>query len=250
MANLYYDPINGGLDMRVFKDPQIVSREDIEQQIAGFLVFRTLSDDARTLLASGGIPGAGIQGGWPDLASFDSYMDDELDRLRDILDYFDYEAGDAGLVVRTADWFTPIAVESVSDENVGEEGVLTIDEDNTTWWGSDLAGTRSIVWEVRGYKKKLLGLRLRTTSGDDRTRLQGVTIRGSQAIGMIDEPQNEIATGVDFAYDGNVWMEYTFPSPKLARYLKLEFDTSAHSSPDEIRIREIEVRVGIINHET
>lgn len=248
MAKKFYERTGGGTAMNIWTDPDVWQQAEFQDQLPVLQDIRALTDEARTYVALTGIPSLGIPP-TADLVSFDDILDDEIDRLLDILDYFNYDGKDETITVRDGAWVTPIALESVSDENVGEEGIHAIDQDNAAWWQSDAAGLRSIVFRVRDYRKMVVGLRLRTTAGDERTQLQGVSVSASQALGMIDDPSNVIETGIDFVYAGNAWMEHILASKKRGRYLKLDCSLSLHTTPDQIRIREIEVRVGITNHD-
>lgn len=248
MAKLFYQlGGGGGTILNVFDDPQVLVEGDLQTEMTTLQTIKGLSDPFRTSIAQAGIPSLGVPGGWPSLEAFDTYIDEALQRLQDILDYFGYEGGTANISVRTTNWFVPEAIESVTDENIGAEATLAIDGIYTTWWQSDAPGERKIIFRVRDYKKKFLGLRLRATAGDDRTWLQDVTISGSVGIAMIDDPGNVIDTDVDFDYAGNAWMEVVFSAPKTAKFLQLAIPTS--TAGDTIRIRGIEVQVGIINHE-
>lgn len=254
MARLYYHPINGGDDIEVYDDPQILNKADLELQRDALLDVQGLTDELRTLIASNGLASIGLPsfaGQADPLSMFDDYVQDELDRLLDVLDYFDYTTSSARISIAEHQWITPIAIESVSDENVGEEATLAIDEDFGTWWQSDAVGTREIVFELRGYPKKIEQVRLRAPVSDLRAQLQGVTIKAAKALAMIDAPGNVLDTDVDFTYVDNIWLEHVLTTPKFnARYIKLEVATSLHvANPEQVRIREIEVRVGTRNHE-
>lgn len=262
MANLFYDPINGGVDMQVYKDPQVITRASFEEAVSDLQDLQLVPDSLREDLAKSGLTvGNGLitfpafTSPDPDdpslspLELLDREVSNELDRVRDILDYFDYEAGPANLTVRTEAWQTPVAVESVSHENAGEEATKSIDGDfgADAWWQSDLPGERKLVWRHRDYNKRIVGLRLRTTAGDARTWLRGATFSVSGALANIDNPDRIASANVDFDHDGDAWMEHIFASPMTGRYLQLAVSTSDFG--DEIRVREIEVRVGTLNHD-
>lgn len=268
MANLFYDPINAGADMQLYKDPQVLIRSDMEQARDAILDIQGLPTALRTEIAVNGLLSIGngaasipsFNSAADPLTSLDAHIATELDRLHDILDYFDYDSGSAGLTVRTIDHFLPEALESVSHEEVGFEGVNAIDAvgggdpdpndpRHSTYWQSEAAGLRTIVFRLRGYKKKLEGIRLRATSGGDgRSQLQGVTIKASARLASIDDPGNVMSTGVNFTFATN-WMEHLFAAAKFnARYIKLEVSSSLHSNTDHVRIRSIQGIVGILSH--
>ena len=249
MAKLFYQNAGGG-NLNVYDDPQVLVQSDLQAQDTALDEIIALSDTLRTFLAQGGIPGLGIPGGFSDLASFDSYLEDESERIKDILDYFDYGTRVENLTVRDGEWVVPEALESVSDEAPGEEGTKSIDGDNGTWWQSNASGTRTIVFRVKSYKKKFEQIRLRiSNANEDRAELQNVTVKAAAALVNIDDAGNTIGTGVNFDHGGDNWMEYVFPTKKRARYLKLEIPGSLHSNPDQVRIREIQVFTGIHNHD-
>lgn len=251
MAKLFYTTGAGGTQIEAINDLQIYTKEDLETQFSSSQMILDLGEELRGYLAQGGIPGLGIPGGFPDLNSFDSYLEEDRDRILDMLDYFTYELEAAPFNVRTGDWFTPIEVYDVSGELSGSEAFHAIDGAvGESWWQSDVkvSGSHYITFKVRDYQKKISKIRLRTTSGDLRAQLQGVTIRTTNNPGNIDEPSQIAASDVNFTYVDDNWMEYEFPSKKTAKYLKLDISGSLNSN-DEVRIREIQVRVEIINHE-
>lgn len=252
MAKLFYQ-LGGPGQLNIYDDPQQILQTDLENTRDVLAELLSLSDLTREALAQGGVPALGIPGSFESLSQFDDYLSDERDRILDVLDYFGYETRVENLTVRDAAWYTPEAIESVSHENVGEEASNAIDGDFGTWWQSDDASgnPRTIVFRVRSYPKKFMGFRLRiSNAGEGRVQLQDVTIKSSGALAMIDDPGNVVEAGVDFAHDGDAWMEYNFAMGAGGRrYLKLEIPASLHADPDQIRIREIEVRVGITNHD-
>lgn len=251
MAKLYYQ-LGGPGQINVYDDPQVLSQNDLIGQRDALSEILGLSDVFRSALAQSGIPFFGIPGGHNTLADFDDFINEELDRLNDVLDYFSYSSRVEELTVRDNAWFTPEAVVDVSHEEVGNEAVNAIDGDFGTWWQSNEGGTdpRTITFRVRSYSKKIEGIRLRISNpGEDRAELQDVTIRASKALAMIDDPGNVFASGIDFSHDGDAWMEHIFASPAHGkRFIKLDIPSSLHSNPDHVRIREIEVRVGTTAH--
>ena len=123
---------------------------------------------------------------------------------------------------------------------------LIIDGDNQTYWQSPTSGVRSIIFQVRDYPKRLEGIRLRTPQADDRSQIQDVTIKAARNLATIDEAGNIVASGVDFTYVDSAWSEYAFVANRK-RYLKLEFATSI--AGNNVRIRSLEVRVGVTTYD-
>lgn len=248
MAKQFYQLI-GGTNIVVWDDPQdLTTQAELQAQVDALLPFQGLSDGARTLLAQGGVPGAGIPGGFPDLASFDTFLTDEIERLQDIVDYYDYDSKQETISsVRDGAWYVPEAIEAFSDETVGNEASLSIDGNNATGW-QPATEPASITYRVRTHRKNFEGIRLWIPNNTLKTELQGLTIRASQALGMIDDPANVMATGLDLSYSGTAMQEILFGSKKRARYLKLDIDGSNHAQ-NQILVRTIEVRVGVFNHD-
>lgn len=250
MPKLFYQLADADT-LSVYADPAVEEQADLQAALPPLQEIQGLSDATRALIAASGIPSLQIPG-QPDLASFDAALDDEIDRIRDVLDYFSYDTGQEtfGNVAQGA-WYTPDAIESVSHENVGEEATLAIDDDFSTWWQSDDgSSTREIIFKLRDYPKKIERIRVRAPVTDLRAQIQGVTIKASKALAMIDDPDNTLDAGVNFTYIDNIWLEHTLAAVKAnARYIKLEITQSLFvADPAQVRIREIEVRVGTRFH--
>lgn len=249
MAKVNYQLANGGTELHIEDDAQVIVLSDLQGQLTAFQTIASLDDQTRTWIATSGLASAGVPGGFPDLGSFDEFIEDEVDRLRDILDYPSYETAQVSKTVLDGAWQTPVAIESASHEEVGSEATQAIDGEFDQWWQSNTSGVRTLVVKLRDYKKRYSKLRLRILGGDDRTKLQDVTLKMSVALVMIDEPQSIIAQNVDFDHQGAAWTEFVFPNKKNGKYLKLEMATSLHSNPDELRIRELELFATITNHD-
>lgn len=247
MAKQFYQLV--GEDLVVWDDPQnLTTQADIDARVASLTPFRDLPDDARTLLAQGGVPGAGIPGGFPSLSDFDNFLTDEIERLQDISDYYDYSAKQETIGnVRGGSWFVPEAVEAFSSEQVGGEAALAIDGENSTGWTAD-AGAGSITFRLREYRKNVEKLRLWIPNNTLKTELQGLTIRAAQALSQIDESGNVMLSDLDLEHDGTAWQDIVFPAKKRCRYIKLDMDGSNHGS-NEPMIRSIEAWVTTFRHD-
>ena len=259
MANLYYDPIESKTKLQVYKDPQIKTKTDMEDDRDTLQSIQGLSDAFRGDIAQSGLASLGIPGGFGSLQDFDDFVEAELDRILDELDYFDYEVNTANLNIVDFDWFLPEALETPLPADNGTDVVANCidaqgggspdpnDPLNTTYWQLEVAGARALIVRLRGYTKRCEGIRLRTNAGDTRAQLQGLTVKAANSLANIDDVANTVATGVNLD-DTNAWYEVSFVKPKC-RYLKLEFSTSAHTNPDITRIRSLQVKVGITNHD-
>lgn len=249
MAKNFYEGISANTGFRQYEDPEEQFYADLVARRAQIVEAQGISDELRTNIAVCGLPDLDIPAA-SSLQNFDDTLQAELDRLDDLADLENYETTALNLTIKDGAWFTPVAVEDVSHENVGEEATRAIDGDNGTWWQSDAAGLRVITFEVRGYPKRFERIRLRiSNAGEGRTQLQDVTIRAAQNVSQIGDPSTIVDAGVDFVYSGSAWMEHVFTSPVFAkRYVRLESSLSLHADPDQLRIREIHVRVGVTNH--
>ncbi len=266
MAKLMYNPINGGTAIEKYDDPTVDQKVDLEATRNDLMTLAGLADEIREDIARSGItlnlsgssfppfPGSVDETA---LEQFDAALASEYDRVRDVLDAFDYDKGPAPIGnVALNDLFLPIAVEDVSDEAVGNEAVFAIDAVgggspdpndplNTTYWLSSTPGLRIITFQIRDYPKKLEGIRLKTNSTDDRALLQDLTVKAAKVVGQLDA--NIVASGVNLD-DSAGWFDIAF-TKQNARFVRLECSESLFSTPDVLRIRSIQALVGITNHD-
>lgn len=218
MAKLFYQLGGPGL-LNVFEDPQVEDQAALQTLLPKLQEIQALSDELRADIAFNGIPSLNLSGA-PDLATFDDLLTDEVERVQDILDYFDYDTRAESLTVRDGAWITPEAVESVSHEETGNEATLSIDNDFGSWWQSNDSGVRTIVYRVRGYRKRITGFRVRVpTPADLRSQLQNVTVSAAAARSQINEPSNVLETGINIVELGSAWVEHTLAQAKRARFL-------------------------------
>lgn len=230
----FYQPKSGGTRLELLKEGEEYEQSEITSEIALYQEIQASSDELRGELAIA----EGLE-----LADYDDKITKMLDKLLDINDYFSYPNRTENVTVRDGDWFRPDQLESVSDENVGEEGSLAIDGVNSTWWQSDITGTRVLTVRIRSHKKRVERIRFRTTSGDKRTRLQNMSIKIAGAIPRLDKPENLADSGVNLPDGVDPWIEHTLATPKRGRYLRIEADGALAPNGDHVRIREVEVFV-------
>ena len=251
MAKQFYQLVAGTPDtIVVWDDPQnLTDQATLQAQVDALTPFQSLSDGARTLLAQGGVPGAGIPGGFPDLQSFDDFLNDEIERIQDIIDYYGYSAKQETIAnVRDGADYTPIAIESFSAETVGFEAANSIDGDNGTGWQPG-AQPASITYRVRDHRKNIEAIKLWIPNNTLRTYLQGLTVRAAQSLSQIDDPGNIVVNSVNLAHTpGQALQTVTFDFKKRARYVKLDIDGSAHAQ-NEIEIRTFLARVTTFGHD-
>lgn len=248
MAKQFYQ--KSGDDLVVWDDPQnLTTQDDIQARIDALEPFQSLEDGSRTLLAQGGVPAAGIHGGWQTLADFDAYLLDEIERLKDVRDYYDYSTKQETIGnVADGSWWIPEAVESFSSETpVAGLASLAIDATNSTGW-TPLSAPAEITFRLRSYRKNVESIRLWIPNNTLKTELQGLTVKAAQSLSQIDEPTNAMLSGLNLSFNGAAWQELVFPQKKRCRYIKLEMTGSNHLI-NVIQVRSIEARVVTFNHE-
>lgn len=245
---LFYDFI--GSDLQVYRDPQQLTQADLQAQRDTLQQIQRLDDALRTTIASNGLASLGIPsfvGQRDALQAFDDYVTDDLERVLDILDYFDYSrVAPPGFLVADGTWFVPEAVEAFNAEEEGA-AALAIDGVNSTGWRTN-ATPASITFRLRSYRKNVESIRLWIPANTLPTELQGLTIRAAQALNMIDEPQNVVASGLNLAHTpGKAFQVVPFDFKKRCRYIKLDIAGSNHPGGD-VMIRSIEARVTTFQH--
>lgn len=246
MAKKFWQIVNGGADIDATADPVTFNVAQMQADLPKLQEVETLSDELRAVLAVQGLLGLGIPA-QSDLASFDSLLTDEIERLQDLLDYVDYETKQETIFsVADGAWYEPEAVEAVSAEEEGA-AILAIDGDNATGWRTN-ATPASITFRLRSYRKNVESIRLWIPALTLPTELQGLTIRASQALSQIDEPQNVVKSGLNLVHSvGAAFQEIPWDFKKRCRFIKLDIEGSNHVGGD-VMIRSIEARVTTFQH--
>lgn len=236
------DPTN----IIVWSDP---SNEDTDElggdSLTALQQLQTLGDESLVLIASGGIPGlVPAQGS---LDALKDWLDDEIDRRLDVLDYPTYgvKQETIGNVFDGA-WWAPEAVEAFSSETPTFEAALAIDGVNSTGW-RPLTAPASITFRLRTYRKNVESIRLWIPNNTLVTELQGLTIRAAQSLSQIDAPGNVVASDLDLSHDGSAWQTIPWDFKKRCRYIKLDIDGS-NNIANTIAVRSIEARVITFQH--
>lgn len=229
----FYEPQSG--DLALWKDPGLYVKVDLEAELAALEELIALSPEARAL-ANGEL----------DREDWDEWSDQQRTRLKDLIDFFDYENKNLSLNVKDGADFTPVAVESFCGEEVGQEADLTIDGLNNTFWEHREDHVHDIVWQLRDYKKRMESLEVRIGSSV-RNLLTGVDIYIADNIPALSQPNRLVASGVDFVVP-NSWETVDFGSKWNGKWIRFANFGSQHAS-NEIRIQEIKVRVVTVEYD-
>lgn len=238
MAKRLWEEITGGTDLKLWVDPEPVNKvADVAEQ-ARLQSIRDGNTDIRTELAE--------CGGYPDLASFDDFIQTEIDNLKDRVDSYDYDTRVHNLTVMDGAWFTPDSVQSVESEDVGNEADKAIDGNTVTFFRDSVNHQHVIVFKLRDYSKKISKIRFWYATGlSARERLNNMDVHAANAIPNIDDPSNILETGINITWPGvgGVWVEHVLAVKKnRMRYIKLVVDDTDNGN-NHIQIREFQVWV-------
>jgi len=233
----FYRPQNAGTELDLYIDPQTFVKVDDDARILKLVELQSLSDSVRADVA--------MCYDFPDLASFDTALQEESDMLKDRVDYYAYDNRTENFSVRDGAWFTPEAIESFCGETGTNVATNSIDGDNGTSWRHAVNETHHIVYRIRSYPKKISKIRFRYNTAEPVTeQLANITVRAAQNLRKIDDAANLLESGITIVWTGlgGTWVEHVLASKKSnARYIKLEF-TSAHAT-NTAQVREFQVRV-------
>lgn len=242
--NFYQKDANPDL-LNVWADPDTEDTTELASALAPLRQIRALPDESRGRIAAGGIPGfIPVQ---PDLATLDTWLRDEVERILDLIDYQSYQVKQETIGnVCDGAWFVPEAVEAFSSETLTFEAALAIDDVNSTGW-RPLTAPASITFRLRTYRKNVESIRLWIPNNTLVTELQGLTIRAAQNLGMIDEPQNVVASRLNLSHNGQAWQTVPWDFKKRCRYIKLDIEGS-NNVANIIEVRGVEARVVTFQH--
>jgi len=223
----------GADNIKVWTDPELLERSVLEDDITYFTELLTLDDRIKEMMFAG-LPGISTVEG------FDAVVQEELDQRKDQLDALDYDTIVHNMTLYDGEWYLPEAVEAHCGEETGNEAVLAIDGQSTTFWQHNTDEAHQIDFRLRSYLKKATKIRIRRQT-NVRSALNNLDVYFARTLNALDDPDSLVATGVTLSVD-NDWNEINFTSSKRGRYLRLTGFGSAHAG-NEIRIREVEVRV-------
>lgn len=232
MAIRWYRPRSGGTELELYVDPGLFTEVQDQADLAVFEEAQASSDPLREQLAAAN--------GFLNLGEYDAWLEDRIWEIKDRLDFYSYQNRDETITVRDGDWFTPIAIESVCGEEVGNPATNMIDGDNGTWWQHVDNEAHDVVLQLRDYRKRVTKIRIRRDN-NVRSQLQNLDVYAALNTGNLDNPNNLKATGVELLTPAD-WNEVVFDSPRNCRYIRLTGFGSAQAA-NEVRIREIEAWV-------
>jgi len=248
MAKRYYEPISG--DLTLWKDPSIFVKEDLEADLSVIEEIQALSPEARSLYAQYHTMNTlsyFVDLDSIDISDFDDFLDELRTRLKNLIDFFDYNSTILNLNVKDGAWFTPEAVESVCGEDTGYPATNTIDGNTATYWEHDVNEQHNIIWRIRDYKKRISKIRVRVGSSS-RNRLNGLDVYFSSTIDGLTNPSNRFITDAALATP-NAWVEIEFDGSSKANGLYMKFADFQSDNPNNyVRIQEVQVWVTTIEY--
>ena len=233
-----WEPRVSSTELLVRREEQTFTQAADNTALTAVTDVQALSNATRTEL----IDEFGVQ----DLASLDDLLREQEWVLRDRLDYYSYDTRVENITVADGAWFTPIAVESVCAEDVGNLAADSIDEDTATFWRDSTNHQHTIVYELRSYPKKISKIRFFYGSGESaRERLNNMDVHASSGIANIDQASKILETGINISWPtpGGVYVEHTLAKKSnRARYVKLVIDDTDNGN-NQAQIREFQVWV-------
>lgn len=233
MARRYYERISAGAELQLWSDPRTFVKADLEAEVAELEVIMAYPDEIRERLAG--------CNGFQTLDDYDDHLDDLWNQNKDILDFFDYDAGTVNITIREGAWFLPIAVEDVSGEDVGNEAALAIDGDNGTFWQHSVDQPHQITFRLRDHNKRISKLRFRRNT-NARSELTNLTVQIAKSIPGLDNPNNLALENFTPTWVDSDWTEVVLTSKQFGKYIRLT-GFGSNNNNNEARIREIEAWV-------
>lgn len=230
MAIRLYEPVD--IDLKLWADPKTFVKLDLEAEVVELEFLIGQEDPVRLRL--------GQCAGYPTLEEYDSYLDSEWTRKKDIIDFFDYETKVVNLTVKDGAWFSPILIEDVCGERVGNEAIYSIDGDTGTFWQDDTNEPHQITFKLRDYSKRISKVRIWVDT-NARSSLTDITIQAANSVPGLSDPSNEAVTGVNISTQ-DAWNEIDFTTEQIGKFVRLTGFGSLNSL-NESRIREIEMWV-------
>lgn len=238
MPSRWYQPQSASTELNLFIDPTLYIETEDEDNLADLQSLQACDDFVRQQLAEFSI--------FPTLETYDADIQDQVHDIQDRLDYYSYDTRVQNLTVADGAWYSPIAVESVLGEDLGDEAVDSINGNQSDFWRDSTNHQHEIIYELRGYPKKISKIRFFYGSGESaRERLNNMDVHAARSVVNLDEPENILETGINISWPtpGGVWVEHTLASKKnKARFIKLVIDDTDNGA-NHCQIREFEVWV-------
>lgn len=249
MARDIYQSKQTGAAAQVWSDlegDQLV-RTEIEAEIIRLRELLDLSETAKDAIRTV-VPQQYDNVGNP-IDYFDDYLQGLWERQSDLNEYFDYTKGpvEIGNTFQD-DWFTPETVETFPGEDVLDSNLLMIDGINNNWWQWSSGSPPYVVeFRLREWHKRIMGVRLRNTTGDALASLLNVQVHTSGTLPGLDNSPDRFTVPFSMSLGVGGWQEFNFDQiAAQARYCRLTIGGTDNVN-DEIRIREIAFLVGVRN---
>ncbi|MCP4900200.1 MAG: hypothetical protein GY906_24780 [bacterium] len=233
----FYEPTAG--DLTLWTDPNLFVKTNLEAELAVIEELRGLSNETRTFVA--------LSQRYPSLETYDEFhLDASRTRLKNLIDFFDYDNEPLNLNVKEGAWFTPLWVEDFCGEEVGDEAALSIDGQNNTWWQHNVDHAHEITWRLRDYKKRMSKMEVRVQSSS-RHKLTDVDIYIADTVAGLTNPNNLVLSGVNLILT-NAWEEIDFGSKRNGQYIRFTGFGSQHGN-NEVRIADVRMRVVTVEYD-
>lgn len=229
----HYVDVAGGVDLDLLTDPERFNKTIDTDRLSVITELQGLSVTARTQIAP--------PLGHTDLAGFDAALQDEQWGIQDRLDYYSlYSNRTQNFTVRDGAWFTPDSVNSFCGETGGNVVGNSIDGSNSTFWRHSVDERHSVIYQLRGYPKKISKIRFRYNSTEPVTeQLSNMDVHAAKNVANIDDAENILETGINITWpvgQGSIFVEHTLALKKAnARFVKLLFDTAHATNTSQIR---------------
>lgn len=233
MAVRLYEPKSAGTELQLWSDPLLHVKADLEQELIYWQEVQELSPEARALVGL-------------DREDFDEQVEAEIERLENLIDFFDYTEKVVNLTVKDGAWFKMEAVEDFCGEETGREAPLSIDDDTGTFWQHEQDHAHQITWRLRDYRKRVSKVRV-YLGANARSKLENLDIYVAGSVGGLNLPENLAVSGASISTE-DAWNEIDFTTEQLGRYVRFT-GFGSQNSLNESRIREVEAWVETIEYD-
>lgn len=221
------------------EDPLILDKAATEQIVANLDFLISLSDSEVGILLAALAPTI-----YETAEDFRSALQDQKEAYQRVIRLWEMSTLPLTIDEIQPTWllFDPAlggAVQSVCGEEIGNEAVNVLEQN--TKWAHLFDHSHEIVLDL-GNPETIDGISIEIDAGVNSShQLRGVDVFASQALGQIDNPDNQMLSGVDFATldDPNIQL---FGRNKRARYVKLT-NITTDAGANQLRVKNIKVRI-------
>lgn len=235
MAVRLYEPKAAGAELQLWADPQRYVKIELEEELSALEELIALSPEAREL-ANGQL----------DREDWDEFSAAQRARLKNLIDFFDYDTKVVDLTVADGAWFQMEAVEDFCGEEAPRPAVDSIDGDTGTFWQHDQDHAHQITWRLRDYEKRVSKVRV-WLGANARSKLNNLDIYVANSVGGLNLPTNLAITGASIS-TADAWNEIDFTIEQVGQFVRFT-GFGSQNSVDESRIREVEAWVETIEYD-